>query len=110
MAAPSFEALIKKGTSISDDQLKAVLKNVHAKGQPLDEFLSQVHFNTPEEAMAELCKHLNVEFIKDIPINDIAIDIVAGIPINYAKNNEILPFKQDLEKVIVLTTNPLNQK
>lgn len=110
MAAPSFEALIKKGTSVSDDQLKAVLKNVHAKGQPLEDFLSQAHFNTPEEAMAELCKHLGVDFIKDIPINDIPIDIVVGIPINYAKNNEILPFKQDADKVIVLTTNPLNQK
>jgi general secretion pathway protein E len=110
MAAPSFEALIKKGTSINDDQLKAVLKNVHAKGQTLEDFLSQTHFNTPEEAMAELCKHLGVDFIKDIPINDIPIDIVQGIPINYAKNNEILPFKQDSDRVIVLITNPLNQK
>lgn len=110
MAAPSFEALIKKGTSINDDQLKAVLKNVHAKGQTLEDFLSQTHFNTPEEAMAELCKHLGVDFIKDIPINDIPIDIVQGIPINYAKNNEILPYKQDSDRVIVLITNPLNQK
>ncbi len=110
MAAPSFEALIKKGTSISDDQLKAVLKNVHAKGQPLEDALAQVHFHTPEEAMAELCKHLGVDFIKDIPIAEIPIDIVQGIPINYAKNNEILPFKEDQEKVIVLTTNPLNEK
>src|SRR5580704_13581687 len=99
MAAPSFEALIKKGTSVTDEQLKAVLKMVHSKGQPLDELLAQVHFNTPEEAMAELCKHLNVDFIKDIPINDIPIDIVQGIPINYAKNNEILPYKQDADKV-----------
>lgn len=110
MAAPSFEALIKKGTSISEDQLQAILKNVQAKGQSLEDFLSQTHFNTPEEAMAELCKHLGVDFIKDIPINDIPIDIVQGIPINYAKNNEILPFKQDSERVIVLITNPLNQK
>src|SRR5580698_3550394 len=105
MAAPSFEALIKKGTSISDDQLKTLLQNVHSKGQPLDDLISQIHFNTPEEAMAELCKHLGVDFIKDIPVNDIAIDMVQGIPINYAKNNEILPFKQDAEKVIVLITN-----
>lgn len=110
MAAPSFEALIKKGTSVSDEQLKTVLKSVHTKGQPLEEALSQTHFNTPEEAMAELCKHLGVDFIKEIPVAEIPIDIVQGIPINYAKNNEILPFKQDQEKVVVLITNPLNQK
>src|SRR4051812_31231870 len=110
MAAPTFEALIKKGTSVSDDQLKTVLRSVHTKGRSLDDILSQAHFNTPEDAMAELCKHLGVDFIKDIPVNDIPIDIVQGIPINYAKNNEILPYKQDQEKVIVLITNPLNQK
>jgi general secretion pathway protein E len=110
MAAPSFESLIKKGTSVSEDQLKAVLKTVHSKGQSLEDLVAQIHFNTPEEAMAELCKHLGVEFIKEIPFNDIAIDLVVGIPINYAKNNEILPFKMDLDKVVVLTTNPMNQK
>jgi general secretion pathway protein E len=110
MAALSFEALIKKGTSVSDDQLQAVLKNVHSQGKPLEEVVAAHTYNTPEEAMAELCKHLGVNFVKDIAINEIPIDIVAGIPINYAKNNEILPFKEDADKVIVLITNPLNQK
>lgn len=110
MAAPSFEALIKKGTSVSEDQLKAALQSIHSKGKSLEDILLHEHFNTPEEAMAEFCKYLGVDFIKDIPINDIAIDIVQGIPINYAKNNEILPFKVDNEKAIVLITNPLNQK
>lgn len=108
--AVSFETLIKKGTSLSDDQLNTLLRSPGTRGQPLGESLSKLSFNTPEEALAELCKHLGMEFIKDIPINDIAVDMVRGIPINYAKAQEVLPYKEEQERVVVLTTNPLNHK
>lgn len=110
MAAPTFETLIKKGTSVSEEQLQALLRTNDAKGVPLDQLISKLSFNTPEEALAELCKHLNVEYIKEIPVNDIAVDMVRGIPINYAKTQEVLPFKEEQDRVLVLTTNPLNHK
>lgn len=110
MAAPSFEILIKKGTSVSEEQLQTLLKQHDGNGQPLADVFSKLQFNTPEEALAELCKHLGVDYIKEIPINDIAVDLVRGIPINYAKTQEVLPFKEEQERVVVLTTNPLNHK
>lgn len=110
MAAPSFETLIKKGTSVSEEQLQTLLRAHDGKGQSLGDVFAKYSFNTPEEALAELCKFLNVDFIKDIPINDIPVDLVRGIPINYAKTQEVLPFKEEAERVIVLTTNPLNHK
>ncbi len=108
--AVTFETLIKKGTSLSDDQLAVLMRSPSARGTPLSETLSKLTFNTPEEALAELCKHLGIDFIKDIPINDIAVDIVRGIPINYAKTQEVLPFKEEPDRVVVLTTNPINHK
>jgi general secretion pathway protein E len=110
MAAPSFETLIKKGTSVSEEQLQTLLRAHDGKGQALGEVFAKYSFNTPEEALAELCKFLSVDFIKDIPINDIPVDLVRGIPINYAKSQEVLPYKEEAERVIVLTTNPLNHK
>lgn len=110
MASPTFETLIKKGTSVSEEQLQALLRMTDTKGVPLGEAIAKLSFNTPEEALAELCRHLNVDFVKDIPINDIAVDMVSGIPINYSKTQEVLPFKEEQERVIVLTTNPLNHK
>ncbi len=110
MAGPSFETLIKKGTSVSEEQLQTLLRSSDRKGRPLHEILANMQFGTPEEALAELCKLLGVDFIKDIPINDIPVDIVRGIPINYAKAQEVLPFKEDQERVVVLTTNPINHK
>jgi general secretion pathway protein E len=110
MAGPSFELLLKKGTSLSEEQLQTLLRTTDNKGQPFAEILGKHAFNTPEEVLAELCKHLGMDFIKDIPVNDIAVDMVRGIPINYAKSQEVLPFKEEHDRVIVLTTNPLNHK
>jgi general secretion pathway protein E len=110
MATPTFETLIKKGTSVSEEQLQALLRTSDPKGTPLQELLAKMTFNTPEEALAELCKHLNVDYVKEIPVNDIAVDMVRGIPINYAKTQEVLPFKEEQDRVVVLTTNPMNHK
>ena len=74
MAAPSFETLIKKGTSVSEEQLQTLLRAHDKKGRSFADIFGKMNFNTPEEAMAELCKQLGVEYIKEIPINDIPVD------------------------------------
>lgn len=111
MAGPSFESLILKGSSVSDEQLRALLRGPSPDSQKsLSEVLEGKSFQTPEDALAELCKQIGVDFIKDIPINDIPVDLVRDIPINYAKNHEVLPFKEEAHRVQILTTNPLNHK
>lgn len=110
VATQTFETLILKGTSLSDEQLKSVLKTHDLQGRELSDVLSKMSFTTPEEALHELCKLLNVDYIKEIPVNDIPVDLVRDLPINYAKQQEILPFKMEQERVLVLITNPLNHK
>ncbi|MGE0762070.1 MAG: type II secretion system ATPase GspE [Bdellovibrionales bacterium] len=106
----SFESLLLKGTSLTADEIKSILNSHDQQGLPLQDSVSKSSFATPEEAVAELCKLLKLDFIKDIPVNDISAEMVRDIPINYAKNHEVLPFKAEQDKVIVLTTNPLNRK
>jgi general secretion pathway protein E len=106
----NFESLVLKGTSLTVEEIRSILKTHDANGTPLEESLGKAHFNTPEDAVAELCKLLNLDFMKDIPVNDISAEMVRDIPINYAKNHEVLPFKAEQDKVLVLTTNPLNRK
>lgn len=110
MAAPSYTNLVIKGTSISEDQLRSILDQADDSGRTMEQHLSEKVFHTPEEILAEICKRMKIDFIKDIPLNDISSEMVRYIPINYAKNHQILPFKNDTDEVIVLTTNPLNQK
>lgn len=103
MAGPSFENLVVKGTSCTEEQLQILLKSIPEKVQ-------KNSYGSIDEAVAELCKHLRMDFMKDIPINDIPVDLIRGIPINYSKQNEVLPFKEEQDRLLVLTTNPLNIK
>ncbi|MCB0407363.1 MAG: type II secretion system ATPase GspE [Bdellovibrionales bacterium] len=110
MAASNFETLIIKGTSFTAEQLGIVLKSFDSNGKPLSHSLADKNFTTPEEALSELCHHIGVDFIKDIPVNDIPVDLVRDIPINYAKNHEVLPYKDENTHMLVLVTNPLNHE
>jgi general secretion pathway protein E len=110
MSGPSLETLILKGTSISESELKSLLKMPTARGEIVESLLSNRQYSSSEDAVADLCKGIGVDFMKDIPYNDIPVDLVRNIPVNYAKSNEILPFKVEATKATILVTNPLNQK
>ncbi|MCB0342438.1 MAG: type II secretion system ATPase GspE [Bdellovibrionales bacterium] len=110
MSTSSFEKLILKGTSITEPQLRSLMQAQGRDGGLLEESLTKRTYSTPDEAMADLCRSLDLDFIKEIPANDIAADLVRDIPINFAKSHEVLPYKSDGETVIVLVTNPLNHQ
>ena len=109
MATPTYETLLLKGTSISPEQLESMLE-LKSNDNTIRSQLLENSYTTPEAVLEDLCKHMNVEFMKDIPVNDIAIDLVRDIPINYAKQHEVIPFKEDSEALQVLTSNPLEHK
>lgn len=103
MAGPSFESLIVKGTSCTEEQMQVVLRSI-------PDGVQKNSYASIDEAVAELCKYLRMDFMKEIPINDIPVDLIRGIPINYSKQYEVLPFKEEQDRLLVLTTNPLNIK
>src|SRR6185437_11044481 len=110
MSGATLDSLIVKGTSISEDELKTLLQLPDNHGEAIEHVFKNRMYSTTEDALADLSKAIGSEFIKDIPFNDIPVDLVRDIPINYAKNQEVLPFKMENDKVIVLTTNPLNNR
>ncbi|RYZ66570.1 MAG: type II secretion system protein GspE, partial [Proteobacteria bacterium] len=111
MATMDIPNILQKSTSLSADQIRSVLKNPSVlRPVSIGEALSHKEYTSAEELVSELCKEMGVDFIKDIPIGDISADLVRDIPINYAKQNSVLPYKEELEQVTVLSSNPLNLK
>ncbi len=109
MAEMDIPLVLSKATSLSADQIKSVLKNT-AISRPMSvgEVLAKKDFSTAEDVVSELCRELGLEFIRDIPVADISADIVRNLPINYAKNQGVLPYKEDNDTVTMLTSNPVN--
>ena len=108
MATPQIENIILKSTSISSEQLTALLAMNIDEGDSLGEYLSKKESTSADELISEICSKLGIQYIKEIPVNDIPVDLIRHIPINLAKKFEVLPFKEEQDQVLVLTTNPLN--
>lgn len=109
-AKHTVDQLILKSTSLNKAELESLFQTKIAGGATIQAVLEQSKAKNPETLVKQLCDILGMEFISDIPVNDIAIDLVRDIPINYAKVQEVLPFKDERAYVIVLVSNPLNYR
>ena len=105
----SIDLLLHKNTKMSEDQVRNLLDSP-AIGTPdsLGQKLSQKKYATVDDIIADLCVELDMEFIQNIPVNDIPVDLIRDIPINYAKNHGIVPFREESDHVVVLTSNPVD--
>lgn len=107
MSVQDVENMLLKSTSISPEQLQSILNQMVGPGTLREELLKKP-LKTAEDVLQELCQKLGYSYMKDIPVNDIGIDLIQHIPINYAKNHEVLPLKEDNHQVYILTSNPMN--
>lgn len=111
MAQVDVSGVLAKATSLSAEQIKSVLKNT-AVSQPVSvgETLGSKEYASADDLVADLCRELGVDYIKDIPVNDISSDLIRNLPINYAKTQGVLPYREESDSVTVLTSNPVNTK
>ncbi|NUN05007.1 MAG: type II secretion system ATPase GspE [Bdellovibrio sp.] len=111
MASLDIQTILSKATSLTQDQIRSVLANPSVvRPVTVGEALANKEFSTADELVADLCKELGLDFIRDIPISDIAADLIRDIPINYAKMHNILPYKDEADTLTALTSNPVNLK
>lgn len=108
MAAPQIESILAKSSGMDREEILSLLELKNTEGSTLRDVIDRKGVSTPDDLLAEIGRHLDLEFIKDVPINDINADLVRQIPISYAKSNEILPLKETERAVRILTSNPLN--
>ena len=100
--------IILKNSSLNEAELGAIFAMEYDNGLSFGEHLGRSALNSPEELFAEMCQFMGLDFSKEIPYNDIPVDLVRNIPINYAKNQHVLPYKEDGQTLWLLTSNPLN--
>ncbi len=103
--------VLSKNMGMSAEQIKSVLANPSSMGvQSIGDSLGTKEYTTADELIADLCREIGFDFIKDIPVNDISVDLIRDLPINYAKQNSILPYREESDCLIALTSNPVNLK
>ena len=108
MANVGVDSVLSKNTSLSDEQVQALLNTPVGMGQTLRDELSRKEGLASDEILSELAKFLGIPYIKDVNVSEISGDLVRDIPIGFARKHEVLPIKEDATSVQVLLTNPLN--
>ncbi|PIT98980.1 MAG: type II secretion system protein GspE [Bdellovibrionales bacterium CG10_big_fil_rev_8_21_14_0_10_45_34] len=110
MATESLGNTLLKSTSISERELSSLFQLETKEGLTLGETLGKKNISSADEILAFVCDALGLNYLKDIPYNEINPEWIRNIPINYAKQHEVLPLKDDGLKMHILVTNPLNSR
>ncbi|EQC47801.1 type II secretion system protein E [Bacteriovorax sp. BSW11_IV] len=98
--------LLLKHTSLTEDQLHEALELQEETGMMVGEILLKKNYIHPHDIIKVICHQVEIPYVTDIKIDDINPEITNKIPINYAKQNEIIPILETNTSVSVVMTDP----
>ncbi len=95
-------------SSLTEEQLEQALTLQRERRIKLGEALVQLKFLRTEDILKALSVQLGFPYENKIDIESIAPDLVGNIPINYAKQNEVLPLRKENGAIVVAIADPTN--
>ena len=95
-------------SSLTEEQLEQALTLQRERKIRLGDALVQLKFLRMEDILRALSVQLGFPYENKIDIDSISPDLIANIPINYAKQNEVLPMKKEDNAVVVAIADPTN--
>ena len=110
-AKKSLGQILIESEALTEDQLKEALSYQGEDGREkrkLGEILIDKEFISEEDMLKALAYQLDLPYYDKLPINDIDPSLVGDIPIQFARDNLILPVARDDFNVTVAVADPLN--
>ena len=104
----SLGAILLETSSLTEEQLEQALAVQRERGVKLGEALVQLKFLRTEDVLKALSIQLGFPYENRIEVESIPADLIADIPINYAKQNEVLPLRKEGDVVVVAIADPTN--
>jgi len=101
------EMLLEKGL-VTEEQLLKGLELQKEKEGRLGEILCQLKALPEEDCLQTLAEQLHVPFEPQIERRDIDPELIKNVPINFAKQYELVPLGREGNRVRVATSDPLN--
>ena len=103
--------ILVENEAISEKQLMEALKDQSTYDEDqrkLGEVLVEKEFVTREDMLKALAIQLDLPYYDRLPINDIDPGLVDSIPIQFCRDNMLLPIARDDFNVTVAVSDPLN--
>ena len=94
---------------ITEAQLQEVLDAQKTSGElKLGQALVLQKYATEEDVFKALAKQLDLPYYDKLTVNDIDSSVVENIPIQFCKDNLIIPIAKDEFNITVAVADPLN--
>ncbi|MBI2343228.1 MAG: type II secretion system ATPase GspE [Deltaproteobacteria bacterium] len=104
----SLGAILLASTTLTQEQLEQALVVHREKGIKLGDALVQLKFLRTEDILKALSIQLGFPYASTVDVDEVPNDLIADLPINYAKRNELLPLRRDGDAVVVAIADPTN--
>ncbi len=108
MEEKSLGAILLEQTGLTEDQLQQGLVVQREKGIKLGEALIQLKYLRTEDILKALSIQLGFPYESRIDVESIDTALVEKLPINFAKDNEILPLRKENGSIIIAMADPTN--
>jgi general secretion pathway protein E len=101
------EILVRQG-ALTQDRLQQALDLAREKGVRLKDVLSSTNALDEESYIEALARELGLAVITKIQADQVPAELIARVPINFARQHRLLPFAQTDEVVRVAMSNVLD--
>ena len=108
MEERSLGAILLESTGLTEEQLQQGLVAQREKGLKLGEALVQLKFLRTEDILKALSIQLGFPYESRIEVESIDPLLVEHLPINYAKDNEVLPLRKENGALVIAMADPTN--
>jgi general secretion pathway protein E len=101
------EILVRRG-ALEPDKLEDALETAANRAVDLRDFLVATHAVEEDRVVRALADEVGIEFIEKLVTENIPEELVDAVPINFARQNHVLPLSQTDDSVRVAIANPLD--
>jgi general secretion pathway protein E len=101
------EILVRRG-ALEPDRLEDALETAANRSIDLTDFLVATHAVEEDKLVRALADEVGMEFVEKIATDIIPEELIDAVPINFARQNRVLPLTQSEDSVRVAVANPLD--
>jgi len=101
------EILVRRG-ALEPDRLEAALETAADRSVDLRDLLVATHAVEEVKLVRALADEVGMEFVEKLATELIPEDLIDAVPINFARQNHVLPLSQSDDSVRIAVANPLD--
>ncbi len=101
------EILVRRG-ALAPEKLEDALQTASTRAIDLRDFLVATHAVEDDKVVRALADEVGMEFVEKIATDLIPEDLVNAVPINFARQNHVLPLAETDDSVRIAIANPLD--